>query len=279
MYTLPIAALLPTETLIVSLMPGWNSLDSVSAIAHTFQLAAIVFFALALIIELFSMFVQKYHNFMQWVGIFFFFLCAGAEFVAYKYDVRREGLVDSQHQAELAAQKQQADDLRQQLQKSQQATAQSSKDSQDARRQAEQSAKDAEAAKRQAAEIKAANQPRRLSDSQKENLRNYLRGQPTDSVLIFVDVAAVDGSDYANDFASTFRAAGWKVDVRHGLSVPTGDAPSDRGLHIIVKEPQPPYPPAAVALLNAIHDSKIDFAFQYNPAMSDQVVQINISPK
>lgn len=208
---------LSAEAFVVPL-PDWNSINSVSAAAHAFQLSAIVFFASALFIDLLSMFIQKYHRLMQWIGITIFFLCAGAEFVAYKYDVRREELTE------------------------------------------------------------VASQPRRLSFLEKENLRNYLNGQPTGSVLIFADIMAVDASDYANDFASIFRDAGWKVEVKHGLSVPTGDAPSDRGLHIIVREPQPPYPPATVALVNAIHNANVNFVLQYNPSMTDEV-QININPK
>lgn len=274
------------EAQVVIILPGWNSLDSVSAIGHAFQLGAIVFFALALVIELVSMFIrEELHRTLQWVGIVFFFLCAGAEFVAYKYDVHREGLTETQHRGEIdeekrqtAAQKQQTDDLRQQLEKSQQAVGQSSKDSDEAKRQAEQSAKDAAEAKRQAAEIKAANQPRRLSDSQKANMREFLTGQPTGTVNMFANLSATDASEYAGDFATILRNAGWKVDVKNVQVFPAGDAAPPRGLHVIIKERHPPIPAATGVLMSALRRSGIAFVYEYNEAMSDEI-QITIDPK
>ena len=58
-------------------LPGWQSVASVSATGRMFQLAAILFFALALIIELVAMFVKnkKHERILQWVGILFFFMC------------------------------------------------------------------------------------------------------------------------------------------------------------------------------------------------------------
>jgi len=69
------------------------------------------------------------------------------------------------------------------------------------------------------------------------------------------------------------------VEIRHGLSFPEGDNPPDRGLHVIIKENQPPYPPATVAFVNALQKSKITFVFQYNLSMIDETIQISIDPK
>jgi hypothetical protein len=258
-----------------------------SGIEHGFQLAAIVFFALALVIELVSLFIknQEYHRPLQWIGIGFFFLCAGAEFVAYKYDVQREKLVDAQHQSEIdeqkrqtEAQKQQTDDLRRQLQNSQKSAEQSSKDSEEAKRQAAQSAKDSAEAKRQAAELQAANQPRKLSEAQKTTMRQLLTGQSTGAVNMFASLAAVDARDYAEDFATTLRNAGWKVDVKNVEVFPEGDVAPPRGFHVIIKERRPPIPTATAVLINALHKSGIDFVFEYNEAMSDEI-QFDIDPK
>lgn len=219
----PEMAMLPSELgwrPMLSLLPGWNSLDSVSATAHGFQLVAIVFFALALIIELLLLFIEDrpIHRRLELVGIVLFFLCAGAEFVAYKYDVRREIL-------ELSA-----------------------------------------------------NAPRRLSDAQKASIQQLLLGQPTGSVSIFADLAALDARDYAGDFATILRNAGWKVNILSGEIFPEGDAPPPRGVHVIIKEHYPPIPIATAVLVNALRKGGIDFVFQYNEAMADEI-QIQIDPK
>jgi hypothetical protein len=271
----------------MALLAGWNSVESVSGMEHGFQLTAIVFFALALVIELVSLFIhnEKYHRPLQWIGIVFFFLCAGAEFVAYKYDVQREKLAEFEHQSEIdeqkrktEAQKQQTDDLRRQLQDSQKSAEQSSKDSEEAKRQAAQSAKDSAEAKRQTSELQAANQPRKLSEAQKATMRQLLTGQSTGAVNMLASLAAVDARDYAEDFAVMLRSAGWKVDVKNVEVFPEGDAVPPRGLHVIVKERRPPIPPATGVLIDALKKSGIAFVFEYNEAMSDEI-QFVIDPK
>jgi hypothetical protein len=263
---------------ILTALPGWESIASVSSYERTFRLAGIVFFALALVIELVAMFVKKYERILQWVGILVFFMCAGAEFISYKYDGRRDALVEEQHQQELGQQKLKTDALQQQLDKAQQKTDKSEQDSEDAKTQAEKSRTDAEEAKRQAAEVKVANEPRRLSDLQKQNIRNLLTGQPTGSAVILAALSATDASDYAKDFAAVLRGAGWKAEIKQVMVIPEGENPPDRGLHVIIKEQQPPFPPATVNLVNALRKANVDIIFQYNPSMSDEI-QIVINPK
>ena len=118
---------------------GWDSLDSVTTIARSFQLLTVIFFALGLVLELISLWVEdkKYHGRLQWIGLLAFSLCAGAEFGAYKYDGRRDFLVECKHQDELRIQKQIEDDLRQKLKDAQEAAEQSYKNARDARQGAE----------------------------------------------------------------------------------------------------------------------------------------------
>jgi len=69
------------------------------------QLAAIVFFALGLALELVAYFIEnpKYHRSLELVGIIFFCVCAAAEYFAYKYDMRREVLEENQHKSDIVA--------------------------------------------------------------------------------------------------------------------------------------------------------------------------------
>ena len=51
-----------------------------------------------------------------------------------------------------------------------------------------------------------------------------------------------------------------------------------RGLHVIIKERRSPVPTATAVLINALNTSGIDFAFEYNEGMTDEI-QFDIDPK
>lgn len=95
---------------------------------------------------------------------------------------------------------------------------------------------------------------------------------------MLANLAAVDARGYAEDFATMLRSAGWKVDIKNVQVYPEGDAAPPRGLHVIIKERYPPIPTATVVLISALRKSSVEFVFQYNEAMMDEI-QFEIDPK
>jgi hypothetical protein len=151
---------------ITTVWPGWDSIDATTTISADAQLAAIGFFFTALIIEVFALGTEddKREKKIARVGLLFFFLCAGAEYVNSKYETRKEFLKDQQFANELANQKkltdQQTAAAQQQKQKTD--TLQSELDKQkDTTKQAQQ---DAANAKQQADTLRKESASRRLSD-------------------------------------------------------------------------------------------------------------------
>src|ERR1700689_3527575 len=77
--------------LIVTVWPRWDSIDATTTISSEAQLAAIGFFFIALIVEVFALGAadDRREKKIARVGLIFFFLCAGAEYVNSKYETRK----------------------------------------------------------------------------------------------------------------------------------------------------------------------------------------------
>jgi hypothetical protein len=132
-------------------------------------------------------------------------------------------------------------------------------------------------AKRDLAEYVAKNAPRRLSGKQTEKLANRLRllakrGQ----VNIAIMYAAFDGeaADFAGDFETAFKAAGWKP-VRIGW-----DQTGKRGLDIsMLADPSAPneIPTSFMPIVQYVHDTitAVGIPCRIAPLSPDEPISLN----
>jgi hypothetical protein len=279
---------------IITVWPGWDSIDSTTTISSDAQLAAIGFFFIALIVEVFALWTEndKREKKIALVGLIFFFLCAGAEYVNSKYETRKEFLKDQQFAGELAnqkkltdkqtdaaqQQKQKTDALQSELDKQKGGTKQAQQDAANAKQDAANAKQDAANAREQTDTLRKENAPRRLSDEQKSAMINYLTGKPPGVVSFFVDINGTDGNGYAADIMFVLNKCGWQTDIKNGISMPEGGAKPDRGMHLITKEEREPLPPPSVALINSLNLAKVPFVWNYNK-QQEQELFIRIEPK
>ena len=267
--------------------PGWDSVDATTRIGTDAQLAAIGFFFTALIIEVLALGAEddKREKKIARIGLLFFFLCAGAEYVNSKYEARKELLKDQQYADGLAKQKeltdqqtaaaqqqkQKTDALQSELDKQQGTTKQAQQDAANAKQ-------DAANAREQAETLRKENAPRKLSDEQKSAMISYLTGKPSGVANFFVNINGTDGSDYAADIAFVLSKCGWQTDIKSGISLPSGSAKADRGIHVITKEQHQPYPQSSVVLINSLNLAKVPFVLNYDPKQEAELL-IRIEPK
>jgi uncharacterized membrane protein len=182
----------------MTLLPGWNSVDAVSGIAHWLHISAIAVLALLVV----------------------------AEGMALVYDSRKDSLIgaaertvqeqrDQQEAENQRLHDEEAASLRQKLAEAQQK---------------------AEEASKQATALEAKNAPRVLSDTERRVLIDALKPFAGTKVNVVISLGDMEAKTYAGQFVEMFRAAGWDAGPSDGIAQAVYTGPPEYGIQVTVNE-------------------------------------------
>ena len=241
-------------------MPGWDSLQTVSAVHGAFQLAGLILLAVLAALAVFAAYQLRGRQWPEWLDVgsyqlrsrFFeigcvavFALLAVSEVVAYSYGLRQDSLVTAAEQSNADRIKRLTADL-----KSRPVADTPSrylKENSELR----QKLIDAE---NKVAALEQAQTQKHLSADQKRFLIEVLRPFAGQKVSIASIRGDDDGLQLAQEFVSVFESAGWDHHGEAGVS--TQDWPRDPvGIEVVLNEDDARadhIPPGVAGLINVV---------------------------
>ena len=226
-------------------LPGWHSLESVSSIHRTLEIAGIVCLGLLVL----------------------------AEILAYLYGHRRDELAAERAQQQGIAAKAehegQVAELSAKLAKSERA--------------AKESVAKAEQATRKALDVEAKQAPRRLTATQRAALVELLSPHRGQAVSVACIMGDIEGKTFAEDFVSALRQSGWLFEGEPGVGQAVYDK-DPVGVEVTINESEARgnrVPTAAMALVDALKKTNVlsGNAIFVNPKTPPNLIELRIGKK
>ncbi len=225
------------------ILPGWNSLDSITRIGNTVQVGTLCCWGCLVLFEAIAHFWKKKAALFTVLALLAFGLAVVGEIGNYKYGVRKERL----HEDSEKALKRNADDAN----------------------------KKATTAQAELDRLRDEMKWREVTKEQKALLRSKLSPfKGTTLMMIEMTAGGYETEHYAQEIAEAIKSAGWTVGTNAGFH--EGQGRYD--LTVVVNDKL--HPRAATVLLDALKRARFpDVEGEANPNLSKDQIELVVRPK